>query len=49
MVIMAENYRSGLVWRLMRGSPYVRRGLARAGFVETGGRPGTIAARRCRA
>jgi hypothetical protein len=29
---MAENYRTGLVWRLMRQSPYVRRGLERAGF-----------------
>ncbi len=36
MMIMAENYRSGLVWRLMSRSPYVRRGLARAGFTETG-------------
>lgn len=36
MVIMAENYRSGLVWRLMSRCPYVRRGLAAAGFTETG-------------
>ncbi|HWU88787.1 MAG TPA: glucoamylase family protein [Kofleriaceae bacterium] len=32
---MIENHRSGLVWRVMRGSAYLRRALARAGF--TGG------------
>lgn len=32
---MAENYRSGLVWSLMRKDPYVVAGLKRAGF--TGG------------
>jgi hypothetical protein len=32
---MIENYRTGLIWRLMRQSPYIRRGLQRAGF--TGG------------
>ena len=32
IVTMIENHRSGLVWRLMRGDPAVRRGLARAGF-----------------
>ncbi len=32
MLAMIENYRTGLVWRLMRGSPYVVRGLRRAGF-----------------
>jgi hypothetical protein len=35
IVAMIENYRSGLVWRVMRGNPYLRRGLERAGF--TGG------------
>jgi hypothetical protein len=35
IVAMIENHRSGLVWRVMRTSPYVRRALARAGF--TGG------------
>jgi hypothetical protein len=35
IVAMIENYRSGLVWRVMRRNPYVRRGLERAGF--TGG------------
>ncbi|HWJ21969.1 MAG TPA: glucoamylase family protein [Gemmatimonadaceae bacterium] len=35
IVAMIENYRSGLVWKYMRRSPYVRRGLERAGF--TGG------------
>jgi hypothetical protein len=29
---MIENYRSELVWRVMRNSPYLRRGLERAGF-----------------
>jgi hypothetical protein len=35
IVLMIENFRSGLVWRLMRQSPYLVRGLRRAGF--TGG------------
>ena len=35
IVAMLENYRSGLVWRLMRQNPDVTRGLCRAGF--TGG------------
>jgi hypothetical protein len=35
IVAMIENYRSGLVWRVMRNNPHIRRGLARAGF--TGG------------
>lgn len=29
---MIENHRSGLLWRLMRSCPYIRRGLVRAGF-----------------
>jgi hypothetical protein len=33
--LMVENFRSGLIWRLMRSCPYVRAGLRRAGF--TGG------------
>jgi len=32
---MIENYRSGMVWNVMRKNPYLRRGLDRAGF--TGG------------
>lgn len=32
IVLMIENYRSGLLWRLMRACPYVVRGLQRAGF-----------------
>jgi hypothetical protein len=32
---MIENYRTGLLWRLMQSCPYVVRGLRRAGF--TGG------------
>ncbi len=35
IVLMIENYRSGLIWRLMRGCPYIQEGLRRAGF--TGG------------
>ena len=35
IVLMIENYRSGLLWRLMRNCPYVVSGLRRAGF--TGG------------
>ena len=32
VIQMIENYRSGLVWRLMRRCPYIVRGLRRAGF-----------------
>jgi hypothetical protein len=32
VVMMIENYRTGLIWRLMRDCPYVRTGLRRAGF-----------------
>jgi len=32
IVMMIENYRSGLLWRLMRRCPYVIEGLRRAGF-----------------
>jgi hypothetical protein len=35
IVLMIENHRSGLPWRLGRANPYVRAGLRRAGF--TGG------------
>jgi hypothetical protein len=35
MVLMIENYRSEVLWRLMRQCPYVLTGLRRAGF--TGG------------
>jgi hypothetical protein len=35
IVAMIENYRTALVWNMMRRSPYVVRGLCRAGF--TGG------------
>jgi hypothetical protein len=45
IVLMIENYRSGMVWRLMRGCSYVREGLSRAGFTggwlsKTTGAPG---------
>jgi hypothetical protein len=32
IVLMIENYRSGLLWRLMRECPYIVNGLRRAGF-----------------
>ncbi|MBX9767569.1 MAG: hypothetical protein K2X47_09895 [Bdellovibrionales bacterium] len=32
IVLMIENYRSGMPWRLMRNCPYLRTGLERAGF-----------------
>jgi len=35
IIAMIENYRSELVWKWMRRSPYIVRGLRRAGF--TGG------------
>ena len=35
IVLMIENYRSGLLWELMRASPHIAIGLERAGF--TGG------------
>jgi hypothetical protein len=35
IVLMIENHRSGLIWRLMKKNPHVVRGLCRAGF--TGG------------
>lgn len=35
ILLMAENYRTGLVWKIMRQNPYLRAGLQRAGL--TGG------------
>jgi hypothetical protein len=32
VVMMIENHRSELIWRLMRACPYIRAGLKRAGF-----------------
>jgi len=32
ILAMIENYRSNLIWRFMRGNPYLRAGLERAGF-----------------
>jgi len=32
MVLMIENFRSELIWRLTRKCPYFVRGLRRAGF-----------------
>ena len=33
VVLMIENYRSGLTWRLLSSSPYIQKGLKQAGFV----------------
>jgi len=33
ILAMIENYRTGLIWRLMRGNSYIVKGLCRAGFV----------------
>ena len=35
MVAMIENYRSGLLWELMRDCDVVKRGLERAGFISS--------------
>lgn len=32
ILLMIENHRSGLIWRVMRENPHLRRGLLRAGF-----------------
>jgi hypothetical protein len=32
ILLMIENHRSGLIWELMKSSPYIVRGLCRAGF-----------------
>ncbi|HEX4387264.1 MAG TPA: glucoamylase family protein [Steroidobacteraceae bacterium] len=32
VILMIENYRTGLIWNIMRRSPYVVSGLRRAGF-----------------
>jgi hypothetical protein len=32
IVLMIENYRNGFLWELMKKSPYLNRGLQRAGF-----------------
>lgn len=34
IVLMAENYRSRLIWELMKTNPYIVRGLCRAGFAD---------------
>ncbi len=42
VILMIENYRSGLIWRLMRSCPHIVLGLRRAGFKGgwlTGDRP----------
>ena len=34
IVLMIENYRTGLSWQLMRACPYLVSGLRRAGFTK---------------
>ena len=34
VVLMCENYRSGMLWRLTRRCPYLVTGLRRAGFAN---------------
>jgi len=34
VVLMIENYRSGLIWRLLGASPYIQKGLTKAGFLR---------------
>ncbi len=34
-VLMIENFRSGLIWRLLGTSPYIQDGLKQAGFCKT--------------
>jgi hypothetical protein len=45
IVLMIENYRSGLLWRLMRRCPYIVTGLRRAGFRKSASRPRPAATR----
>lgn len=39
ILLMAENHRTGAVWRRMMKSPVIRQGLDRAGFTAWSGRP----------
>jgi hypothetical protein len=45
VILMIENYRSGLIWQLMRSCPNLVRGLRRAGF--SGGWLASTRPRRC--
>jgi hypothetical protein len=36
IILMIENYQSGLIWNVMRKCPYVTRGLLQAGFAPAG-------------
>jgi len=47
IVLMIENYRTGLIWKLMRNSGPIRTGLKRAGFTEAGYDPLPAADCRC--
>ncbi|MFT9377248.1 glucoamylase family protein, partial [Komagataeibacter saccharivorans] len=43
ILLMIENWRSGLVWNVMKRNPYIRTGMERAGF-EGGWLPATTTA-----
>jgi hypothetical protein len=32
LMMMIENYKTGLIWRILRGCTYIRTGLERVGF-----------------
>jgi len=32
IIAMAENYRTGVIWQVMRSNPYIQAGLVSAGF-----------------
>lgn len=34
IVVMLENYRSGLIWKLIKKNPYISEGLKKAGFTK---------------
>jgi hypothetical protein len=36
IILMIENFQSGLIWNLIRECPYIARGLRRAGFEPAG-------------
>jgi predicted esterase len=34
ILLMLENYRTGLIWNIMKKNPYIRKGLKQAGFYD---------------
>ncbi len=43
-VLMLENYRSGLIWKLFMSRPEVRKGMKEAGFGNAAGKPPAVSA-----